>query len=290
MEEAWEPAVVSGLPTFTDWSGRHTRLRYQCVLSALTFFMVAKYGVKSVGIPGFVILDNTPSENWVLIGLLVFCAYSCLSFRYQHKLENRVLSTTSTTLSNIPAKIVDKYEWKHSEENAFEVIQTAIARAASSKGTVSGGEAITGIDTEAYSFSVQNIKQYRSSLKQSAYLADELEKIFPNQNSPGMILASLHRYIIELFDDLSLDLDFISNKIWTNATIPTSQLRILNTKLNALNNVEIANPNLMTAIESEISEYVSDRKVHSEILPFIVPLSTSVGLLLIGSIFWLPFL
>ena len=127
MEEAWELAVVSAMPAFTDWSGRHTRLRYQSVLTSMLFLIILIYGVEEVSIPGFFKLERIPDLNIIALGLLVFAIYSITSFIFQHKIEKRSLSLSSKSVKNLPRMIAEKYEWDPDGDNPFRTIREAIS-------------------------------------------------------------------------------------------------------------------------------------------------------------------
>lgn len=88
MEEAWELAAL-GFDMQTDWSSRHTRLRYQAVLSSLVGLMSVLYGIKTVTIPSVVEFQSSP-ENWMVqAGLLAFAFFSTISFFVQHRIESQ---------------------------------------------------------------------------------------------------------------------------------------------------------------------------------------------------------
>ena len=88
MEEAWEPAVVSKA-AFTDWSGRHTRLRYQSVLFAFLSLLSVMLGVSTIKIPGVLTFEKTIPEYLLVLGVFSFAIFSLISFRYQHAIETK---------------------------------------------------------------------------------------------------------------------------------------------------------------------------------------------------------
>ena len=179
MEETWELAVVSE-PSFSDWSGRHTRLRFQTVLASLMFFLVLIYGVGAVSVPGFLKLQVVPSKEKVAISLLCFAIYSLISFFFQHRLENRSLPITSKNSRELPKKLADAYNWVGDEENDFEGLCELIAPSSRSLGNVRGAQVIGGgNNTHDFYTLLSNFKGMRKDLASENYLSDELIRMIP---------------------------------------------------------------------------------------------------------------
>lgn len=59
-----------------DWSGRHVRLRYQAVASALLFVGVTLYGVSKVSILGAVVFNEVPPQGYLIAGTFILSFFN----------------------------------------------------------------------------------------------------------------------------------------------------------------------------------------------------------------------
>lgn len=135
-----------------DWSARHTRLRYQSVLSALAFISVSTLGVGKIELIGFFEFIETPNQSLMRAGCLAFAVFSLLSFAAQDSLENSLgsndiytakdkldafskpfrsgnpLSIMSKEIDDIADWWRDKEEWEEGSEkrNAIKSIRSSL--------------------------------------------------------------------------------------------------------------------------------------------------------------------
>ena len=118
MEEAWELTAL-GRAMQTDWSSRHTRLRYQAVISSLLGLMGVMYGIDKVKIPGAVEFESNP-EDWIVkIGLLAFALFSTVSFYIQHRIESQKFPISAGNLIEEITSFEDTYFGMNAAYGAF---------------------------------------------------------------------------------------------------------------------------------------------------------------------------
>jgi len=100
---------VSEIPEF-DWSARHTRLRYQTVLTSLAFLMVVVLGVESIQIPGFISFEEKPDVNLIRFSALLFGLFSLISFVTQDALERHLrplyVSRSSAAIKQVRKEVI----------------------------------------------------------------------------------------------------------------------------------------------------------------------------------------
>ena len=61
-----------------DWSGRHVRIRFEMVLSALAFVIFARYGAEEIRLP-IVGTKSVLSDDFLMWASLVFCIFAIVS-------------------------------------------------------------------------------------------------------------------------------------------------------------------------------------------------------------------
>jgi len=88
VEEAWELAALDMASSKSiDWSARHTRLRYQAVISSLAVLAVSVLGLSELKLPFLFEVANQPDYTVAWISLFLFAVFSIVSFYSQSKLE-----------------------------------------------------------------------------------------------------------------------------------------------------------------------------------------------------------
>ena len=91
MEETWELAAVSGYKNRheDDWSGRHVRIRFEMVLSAVVFFIVAKYGSTEVRLPIIGLKSEIKDDflMWAALGFSIFSIIALLTRSHYEKMR-----------------------------------------------------------------------------------------------------------------------------------------------------------------------------------------------------------
>jgi len=86
-----------------DWSGKHTRLRYQMVISCIGILLVSTHEIKSFKFPGFFEFNGIPNYSFIWLSFFSFAVFSTIAFWLQTKFEQAAL--------NIPtARIVTELE------------------------------------------------------------------------------------------------------------------------------------------------------------------------------------
>jgi len=79
VEEAWELAALV-MEQQSEWTGRHVRLRYQMVVSALLFWMFCSYEMSEFALFGSVKFKEAPDQIYVVVTSGLFSIFSALSF------------------------------------------------------------------------------------------------------------------------------------------------------------------------------------------------------------------
>ena len=78
-----------------DWSSKHTRLRYQLVISSIIFFLLAVYENSDVRFP-FLLIEfdpnYEPTKPLVLLSIGLFYAFTLISFSLRTVNERKLLS------------------------------------------------------------------------------------------------------------------------------------------------------------------------------------------------------
>ena len=78
-----------------EWSAKHTRLRYQLVISAIIFSCISLYEISQIQIPlAFFEIEKGqgPQKSTMLIGSLLFYLFTLMSF-YLRTVNERQLSS-----------------------------------------------------------------------------------------------------------------------------------------------------------------------------------------------------
>lgn len=282
MEEAWEFAVVSE-PSFTDWSARHTRLRYQTVLIAFLFLLVCQYEVESMSVPGFLKFDDVPNKLSIGVGLLGFCLYSALGFSLQHRIERRTLSVDSNDLKSAASRLLGVY---NSDDSHFLPSLTKLSNVMGGHGEKLDVDGIRFFiepeEMQEFLAVIQEMRKDHEYAVSTDYLDSELMKIFPSQGSPYRSFSAVRERINQSHRDLMQYTDSIIQKDSNRMGLGGDVFRKISSKAEKIKGQVNALALMEADVKSDIQKYVSERKVHSELMPYKIPMLAAASFLIFG--------
>ena len=111
--------------------------------------------------------------------------------------------------------------------------------------------------------------------------------MIPEKTSSAYKLYKNRAAYINELDFLIGELEAFCDAITRNEFISTSRVREV---VGASINLSIESPiseDLVGLVNEEINQYLDDRKFHSEILPFTIPVIVSLAFILIGIASWI---
>jgi len=83
VEEAWELAAVSEKMALGDrynWTAKHTRLKFQMVVSSLVFYLCKEYQLTELNFLGAFKFKEIQSQTQIVFGVFLFAIFSLLCF------------------------------------------------------------------------------------------------------------------------------------------------------------------------------------------------------------------
>jgi|GEM_PF-6629122 len=109
-----------------SFSPKHTRLRYQAVISALFFWAIALYGVESKGFKlplGIITFKGQPSSTSFEIGSGLFAFFSLVTFVLNGRIERDELGESKSALYEVSTDLNDKMKVLIEKIDNFDVSQ-----------------------------------------------------------------------------------------------------------------------------------------------------------------------
>ena len=276
MEKAWEFAVVNG-QAFTDWSSRHTRLRYQSVLFSLFVFMAAVYGIKELNLPTIIKFEKSPSKIIIHIGLLAFASYSIVSFKLQHSMESRNQPNFIREFKIIIEQLKRSlYGQKESLHELFKVAKSKLDRIDKSN--------ILENDMRIYeevSSNLSNKGDWEYYIHLFLETKEELNKISPGFFSIGNQVVSnlqvFEKALSNLCDDLNQFVESRDEQLIAQIDLNMFGLQQESKEI----------PDKLLDLHRDLHKFSKSKYVHTTLLPYTIPLFLSVFMTAIGLLIFL---
>lgn len=271
LEEAWELAAVSG-QAFTDWSSRHTRLRYQSVLFSLFVFMAAIYGIKELNLPTIIKFEKPPSKIIIHIGLLAFASYSIVSFVLQHSIESRSQPNFIREFKIIIEQLKRSlYGQKDSLHESFKLAGSKLNRIDKSN--------ILENDMRIYeevNFNLSSKNDWQYYINLFLETKEELNKISPGFFSIGNQVVSnlevFEKALSNFFDDLS---QFVRSK-------DEELITQIDLNMFGLEQESKEIPEKLSDLHGDLHKFSKSRYMHTTLLPYTIPLFLSISMTALG--------
>ena len=262
---------------FTDWSGRHTRLRYQTVLSATIFYTAIILGIKSLKLPGVIEFEKQFDDPQIKLGLFIFAIFSLISFIFQHRLEKRGEPNYCSDLQRILRSLKEKLSDDEANfKNSLSKVSTKLEKIDEGAPFREKAEQIKDV---AIGFIKWKNLQPEFQILTTA--KTEISKLSPGDLSEGNVFLRQ----LESFEAGCKDIEGIIGALikkcregrWSKESL-TEIISKTSLLTENLNNLEAS----LSVFEIDLIAHSKTRMIHASLLSFTIPLTISIGLLAMG--------
>jgi len=278
VEETWELAVVSN-GVFTDWSGRHTRLRYQVVLISTVFFLGSILGVSNLSNLSLVKFQKSIPNDIVLLGCGLFAIFSLISFRYQHVFEARSQPNFSKDLSRTLTEFRDGIlDVDYGAAQKIDQAKSLLDEATVNEEKVIGTQLISS----AYD-SFRNFYLLLPDITGLIAAKEDISNLSPGELSLGGKFIRNLSFLSEAADKIDSSFERLINTYKKGRTDihGFNETRLL---IDGFSNEIKAIASDADEFREDLSNYTKIRFIHSGLLSYFLPFWTSFFLLLMGSV------
>ena len=291
MEEAWELAVVSAV-SVRDYSARHTRLRYQSVLSALLYALVATLEVKELQIPGFFKFCDTPPDWLLHLSAMSFAFYSMVSFFLQDRLEKSDHRSAKVDVDDeldyVSTGLEDVLDVEQSITKLTSVGRSVLDRSGSFKdGALTRKKPLSDSQLsdwrDLYPEVLQDVESCILLIGDVRLSTDRLTSYFStSKDTSGLLLSRVRAMDADIVAarDLLIEISGLEN-----GDLQRNYFEKLDALAGHAKSMAVAGQDKLKLLTGLVTETASIRSVHYWILPFLIPFCMSVLLIGIGIVF-----